>query len=379
MLDGADIETVRQRVDLRALAVDLGAVFRGRARYGRCPICGGGPFAARFEILTDLRTWVCAVCCDGGDAIKLVMRVKGCGFREAVTSLGGPLMLSDAERAKMQAMTDKDNAERDAVRDAYRQKERRELYRVWRAAAPVVGTPVELYLRARGICRQLADLDLRCAERVYFHGDGIDERGRTVPREVFRGPVMLAAFVGADGRFAGLHQTWIDPARPGRKATIVNPDGGTLNAKKMRGHKLGGFIRLTRDIDLRRLVIGEGVETVLSIREALHEDFAYRAAGDLGNLAGKAMSGVPHPTLKTPLGRAQRVGGADPDFDSEATSAPPETCELVLVRDGDSDPYMTDLAMIRAARRHARSGLTIREMAPPPGLDFNDVLRGTAG
>lgn len=379
MLSESEIETVRARVDLRALAIDLGAVFRGRARYGRCPICGGGPSAVRFEILREGRSWVCAVCCDGGDAINLVMKVKGVGFRDAVAALGGPTVLSESERARLDAKIAADRQKRAAEADAYRQRERRRLHALWIAAAPLSGTPVETYLRARGISWRLDDLTLRFATLPFFHGESVDERGRKSPRVIHSGAVMLAAIVGADGRFAGLHQTWIDVARPGCKAEIFDPDDGEqLGAKKMRGHKLGGYIRLTRGDDVTRLVSGEGIETTLSVREALREGFCYRAAGDLGNLSGKAMATLAHPTLKTPLGRAQRVPGPDPDLDSEAMIVPVETRELVLVKDGDSDPFMTDLAITRAGRRHARRGLVIREMAPPPGLDFNNVLRGVA-
>ena len=35
---------------------------------GSCPVCGGGARASRFEIKGQ--GWVCAVCEDGGDAIK---------------------------------------------------------------------------------------------------------------------------------------------------------------------------------------------------------------------------------------------------------------------------------------------------------------------
>ncbi len=379
MLSPSEIAAVCDRVDLRQLAVDLGASFRGKARYGRCPICGGGKSAARFEIKPDGRAWVCAVCEDGGDAIKLVMRVKGIKFREAVETLGGPVVLSESERAKLDAKIKAERAKRDEDADAYRERERRALYAVWRAAAPLIGSPAEAYLRGRGITWRLDELDLRCADRPYFEGLVSDERGHKVPRLIVTGPAMLAAFVGADGRFRGLHQTWIDTARPGVKADIFDPETGeALPAKKMRGHKAGGYLRLTRSGDLTRLYCGEGIETTLSVREHMRDGFAYRAAGDLGNVAGKAATRIAHPTLKTLAGRAQSVGTADPDFDSEAMPVPPETRELILLKDGDSDAFTTDLAMRRAGARHARRGLVIRCADPGAGRDFNDIARGAA-
>ena len=377
MLSPAEIATVNSRVDLRALAADLGAGFRGKSRVGRCPICGGGRSAQRFEIKRDGRSWACAVCNDGGDAIRLVMRVKGLDFRGAVEALGGPVKLSEAEREKLEAKLAVEQARWTREASIYRERERRRLYEIWRNAAPLVGTPVEPYLGGRGISWRLGELDLRFAVAPYFHGEEEDERGRKSPRRIYEGPAMLAAFVGPDGRFRGLHLTWIDAARPGEKAEIFDPDTGeALPAKKMRGHKLGGWLKLTKAGDWTRLCCGEGIETTLSMREAHYDRFGYRAAGDLGNLAGKAEATVAHPFLKTPSGRAQRVPGDAPVADSECMPIPSETRELVLLKDGDSDPFTTDLAMTRAARRRARPGLVIRQMSPPAGLDWNDVLRG---
>lgn len=64
------------------IAVRWGALqLAGRKMIGRCPICKsdggdipGRPKRSPFEC--DAEGWLCAVCCDGGDVIKLVQSVE---------------------------------------------------------------------------------------------------------------------------------------------------------------------------------------------------------------------------------------------------------------------------------------------------------------
>jgi hypothetical protein len=170
------------------------------------------------------------------------------------------------------------------------------------------------------------------------------------------------------------------------KAEITDPESGeVLNSKKMRGSKTGASILVAPAIDApRRMVIGEGIETVLAVYTA-HQlagrdvsDIEFRAAGDLGNMAGRATETVRHPTAKRPNGHPQRVPGPVPDPDDKGLAIPDSVEELILLGDGDSDPVLTQYAMTRAARRYQRDGRTIRIAFAPAGLDFNDVLRGAA-
>ena len=121
---------------------------------------------------------------------------------------------------------------------------------------------------------------------------------------------MLGAFIRADGKFGGLHFTWLSVGTsPGDviKAEIIDPaEGEMLNPKKMRGSKTGAHIAIASPIEPKRLIIGEGIETALAVWTAHHadgrdlSDTAFWAAGDLGNLAGRAARTIPHPTLKRP-------------------------------------------------------------------------------
>jgi len=304
------------------------------------------------------------------------MRVKHLGFSAAVAELGGAPSLSPEEARRLEDKRNAERARREAEAERYRERARRELYGLWKASPPFSGTPVEAYLRERGLTWRLGDLVLRyAADLPYLHGETIDETGRKAGRVIHRGPAMLAAFVGADGRFLGLHRTWIDAQRPGAKAQIFDPDSGeALPSKKMRGSKQGGFLRLTRGGDPALIYAGEGIETTLSAREAMRDDALYVAAGDLGNLAGPSLESVTHPSLRHASGRAMRVPGPEPDFSGAAMPVPEACRELVLLKDGDSDPFATDLAMTRAVARHARVGRKVRVAAAAAGADFNDML-----
>jgi hypothetical protein len=383
---------------------------RGRKGYvGPCPMCSDdlrSRTAMRFEC--DADKWVCAVCQDGGDVIKLVQKREGLGFTAAVDRLGGVTeekpTVELARRAGVRSFGagavlgeipspyDTDNALRLAYCDGWKQardrqlyetkareRERARLYSFWQAGRRWPGTPVEDYLACRG-------LTAPTNARLRFHGDMplfADGRERE-PLLVHRGPAMLAPFLDAVGTFRGLHITWIDTAQEKCKAVVVHPDTGeVLPSKKMRGTKAGCYLDLGGPRDFaRRVIAGEGIETVLAVYTGLARagrnitETAFRASGDLGNLAGKASAQLPHPTLKGEGGRARRVPGPDPDFDSPAMPVPDTVAELVLLGDGDSEPFLTRNALERAARRHARDGLAVRVRFAPSGLDFNDVMQG---
>ena len=171
-----------------------------------------------------------------------------------------------------------------------------------------------------------------------------------------------------------------------------------MPAKKIRGIKSGGHIVLVEpgraaavglpdgDAVLRRLFIGEGFETVLSVwtalaarRSRLLDGAGFRTSVDLGNLGGKASDRIPHPTeTKTDsAGRVRRVKvpGIVPDLESRAVVVPASVEDLHLIGDGDSEPFRTRCVLARAAARHARPNRVVRLVMAPKGQDFNDMIR----
>lgn len=347
---------------------------------GPCPIHSKDRMAkdsVSFEC--DAERWICAACCKSGDVIALVMEVEGKDFRGAVEWLGGAQQVDPAVEERRAREAAEKQRRHDEATNRYREEERKRLYDWWCHAAPIAGTPVEEYHARRGILAPPA-ARLRFRVMPYLEPGGKDEQGRRVWRTLHSGPAQLAAITAPEGHFIGLHITWIDLSQPKGKAVIIHPDTGeVLPAKKMRGTKQGGQIELLRCASPRCLVIGEGIETVLSVYAAMQrlgrplDGIAFWAAGDLGNLAGAALAGCTerHPTLKDAAGRMRRVPGAEPNFASKAVTIPDSVTDLRLLADGDSDPFATRLAMQRAEARHTRAGRRITTAWPEPGFDFN--------
>jgi Toprim domain len=123
--------------------------------------------------------------------------------------------------------------------------------RLFAAGRPVIGTPAEAYLRARGIAGPIAWPALRYHPRVYYR------ETERAPRQVF--PALLAAVTDLDGAMTGILRTWLDPHRPA-KAPLADP-------RRALGHLLGNGVRFGDTADI--VAAGEGVETMLALKSVL--------------------------------------------------------------------------------------------------------------
>ncbi|HQU70404.1 MAG TPA: toprim domain-containing protein [Albidovulum sp.] len=138
--------------------------------------------------------------------------------------------------------------------------------RLFRMAQNPGGTLAETYLRGRG----LTSLDhlpaLRFHPRCYYRPEdgGLTEQW----------PALLAAVTDLTGRQTGTHRTWL--ARDGSGKAPLDPP------RRAMGDLLGHAVRfgVPRDV----LAAGEGIETVLSLREILPglPSLAALSAGHLG-------------------------------------------------------------------------------------------------
>jgi hypothetical protein len=375
---------------------------RGRRMVGPCPMCSAGDStrATRFEAWPD--KWVCAVCQDGGDVFRLLARYhrldESREFPRIVDMLGGTASIDAEAAARAAAERARVAAEKARQAQRYRERERLRLEKIWRDALPIAGTAAEAYLRRRGLVAP-GNARLGFLPSFPYFADGREIE----PRVLHEGPVMVAAIIGpgvepGEFRFAGLHLTYLDLSKPKGKAEIVDPDSGELMpAKKVRGSKQGGFIELGgagSALSPRRMFAGEGIETVLALYTALDRAGAvgpstrFRCGIDLGNLAGRALNTVEHPTAKDAGGRARRVPSEIPDMASPAMPVPASVIDLVLLGDGDSDAFVTGKAMARAAQRHSAPSIsgapqgaadpplsrTVRVLFAPAGRDFNDMV-----
>lgn len=162
-------------------------------RHGPCPTCGGRD-RFRFDDKEGRGTWICSHC-GAGDGFKLVMAVRGVGFKEAAA------LVKDVLPHAPQVMVAKERSE----------TEKRESLRLlWEQAQPVQpGDPVHAYLTGRGL-RRVPDA-VRYVPKKAYYTDG---------RKTGVYPAMVAVVRGLDGRGVSLHVTYL---QDGKKAPVESP------------------------------------------------------------------------------------------------------------------------------------------------------------
>jgi putative DNA primase/helicase len=186
--------------------------------------------------------------------------------------------------------------------------------KLWDAAQSAKGTPVEPYLRGRG-------LELPLPRTLRFHPGLKHPSGA-------RWPAMVALVTrGYDNRPMAVHRAFL--ARNGPGKAPVNP------LKMMLGPCSGGAVRLAEPEDV--LMIGEGIETTL---------------------AAMQVAGIPAWSALSTSGMRN-------------LNLPNTVREVIVLADGD-DPG--DSAARACAERWAREGRRVRIARPPRGFDFNDLL-----
>ena len=188
--------------------------------------------------------------------------------------------------------------------------------RLWRQCRAIDGTHAERYLRARGL--------LRCRfAALRFHPELRYREGSSVRRF----PALVAAVTGNDGAVLGVQRTWLDPRQPA-KAGVAVP-------RKALGRIFGHAVRFgaVPGDGLASLVVGEGIETVLSLITAVPEIGATAAlsAGSLG-----------------------------------AFAPPPGVARIVIARDNDPDGALAAGNRHRPRRQRLRPHLARRAGAARP-------------
>ncbi|MCO6180891.1 toprim domain-containing protein [Ciceribacter sp. RN22] len=113
------------------------------------------------------------------------------------------------------------------------------------------GTLVESYLRNRGITAFRGTGNLRFHPRCFYRPD------EHSPTETW--PAMIAAVTDLSGRITGAHRTWLAP--DGLDKAPIDTQ------RKAMGDLLGNAVRF--GVPGEAMAAGEGIETVLSVREAI--------------------------------------------------------------------------------------------------------------
>jgi len=123
--------------------------------------------------------------------------------------------------------------------------------RLFAASVPVSGTLADTYLCSRGITQGGTSSALRYHPKCWHRDEG---QTWSIPR-----PALIAAVTDGAGALQGVHRTWLAPDGQGKAAVDI--------PRRAMGHLLGNAVRLTPQDDI--LVVGEGIETMLSLVEAV--------------------------------------------------------------------------------------------------------------
>lgn len=317
----------------------------------------------------------------------------------------------DAVRAFVEGY--RDAQKRWRANDWHRQRALQQARDMWNQATPFARSPLAQYFAHRGVTHIPPGCALRWHNSLDLFGAKPDG-GRRVP--LHSGPAMLAPIVDRQGAFIGVQRTWLSWDGQGfttenGKLALTDPvTGDKVDAKKVMGGQRNGLILLgghARDEeerlsfrDARVLVLGEGRETVLSVYSEFRRKqrplagWFFADSVNLGNLGGASIGTVTHPTRvkRSAAGRETpaRVPGPEPDMGAPGLWIPPHVETLLLLKDGDSDPFDTEQALERGARRfrrdrkrliaagEARLPLNVLIADAAAGMDFNDMVRRAA-
>ena len=207
----------------------------GRSMFVRLSGPDSGPGAAG--------RWTDAASTEHGDLLDVIR--ESCGltqFREVAEEARRFLSLPRAE-ARVAPRPPAPQGSPEAAR------------RLWAMTKPLAGTLARAYLHARGIT------DLRGCEALRFHPRcwyrGGDDDHHDHVRDAW--PALIAAVTALGGAMTGAHRTWLDPALA-CKAPVSTP-------RRAMGLLLGHGVRFGIAVEV--MIAGEGIETILSLRQIL--------------------------------------------------------------------------------------------------------------
>lgn len=367
--DAACLQELKMRHDLVALVGKIVPLRRmGSTFRGPCPWCGGSDRASKFSVLPAAQKWNCHECGRGSDVIGFLQEYEGLTFPEAIEELGGVVELSPADRKKLAK-----KAESEKKKDAKRNAEKLIKARgIWDATLDGEGSLVDAYLRYRGIPMDKMPYGWPKALRFHPSLDYWHVPKAAAPVKIHTGPAMIAAIVGIDGAFMGVHCTWIEEQGRGKKK-LLDPRGVILNAKKIQGFQWGGAIRLTPRHP--QMISGEGIETTLSGLYGLtfgkNGPYSAWCGISLNNMSGGAV-GV---STTHPKDAKKRVPPVTPDPDRPGMILPDWAERVTWLGDGDSDPYITAARLSCASARCKANDVRAMIAWADRGKDFNDMLR----
>lgn len=252
----------------------------------------------------------------GGDVVSLYGYLKSVTYREAINELSNGLRNisrphSLTYNAAKVAKTAKEK-QADLDRAAY-------LRQLWKKTTASPGTLTQLYLQCRGI-KDCFPEDIRFLKSLKHY-----------PSNKWPPCMVTAIRRWPDNDIIALHRTWL--AGDGHAKADVSP------AKMALGSYSGGAVQLTAPGET--LVIGEGIETSLSVH----------VATGLPTWAAISSGNLPQIVLpELPLAR-----------------------DIIIAADNDA----AGIKAAEAAQKWLKEGRRVRIAYPPLNQDFNDLLLET--
>ncbi len=282
----------------------------------RCGSVAGEPGKSLGVRLTGAKVGVWSDFASGksGDLLDLIERCLGSDKGEAVLWAKNFLGICGGSRASLRPPPQHSEAPRQDNPNLPLALD------IWKKSQPAAGTPVEAYLRHRGINAPVPE-SIRWNPAVRYESSGLVM------------PCMVAAIQAPDRSIMAIHRTFIRDDGQG-KAGVAKP-------RMMLGNVTGGAVRLAHVGP--KMIIGEGIETCLSTQEA---------------------TGLP----------AWAVLSAS-NFKSLILPTLPLAAEVIIAADNDVNKAGLNAAK-QAAELWASQGRRVWIAQPPtPGMDFNDMAR----
>jgi putative DNA primase/helicase len=298
------------------LAKALGGKREGHAYRCPCPVHGG-----KSLIVTERRGKTLFHCKAGCEQDAVVEALRDLGLFGA----------ANIDRIRRAAAERKRREEAELQAEIDRLRRRIDLARaLWGRAVPATGTPVEHYLRSRGITLPIPD-SLRFLAHCPHRSDPGYNRGYY--------PAMVAAVVGVTGHLIGIHKTFLRPDGSG-KADLPDQE----LQRESCGPIGGCAVRLAMPNDGGELISAEGIETTLSAMQLFAQP----------GWAALSASGL------------------------AALELPPSVRSSLICADHDDNAAGLEAALA-AKERWITEGRSVRIRWPRSiGHDFNDVLRGNS-
>ena len=321
--DAAALEAAKRSVSLADLIRASGVVLKrtGKDRYAAlCPFhADRSPSFTVWDGGTRPH-YHCFACGTHGDVLDFLRRHDGLSFRDAVKVLMGNASSYTPKVAAPMV---------DDAPDIDESQRRTFTAEIWRTTIKPETVLRRYWREARGLLLPIPKVVRFNASAPY----GYPKPGKPAPS---RFPAMVAVIQGPDGAATGVHVTFLSDDGSGKRADLPKD-------RLMYGLSAKGAVRLAAPVAGQWLIVGEGIESVLSAMQAMQ----------LPGWAALSTSGLRGLVL------------------------PSEVKRVVIAADNDSNGA-GETAAKAAADRWVTEGRRVFIAKPiEPETDFNDlVVRG---